>query len=241
MRKLFNNCSIIVLLFINIHSVYCQTTLEYAGNKLLDFETNESFDIIIKQNLINLEMQVFANNDGIRDSIKIINEVTNIDSVLIVDRKFLIIHYSIRGGSGVHFRYLRIITIKNRHLYDSFALLDNYWANNKGKKIEEYNVNYNIKKDSGDYHINLSVIEKESDGKEKYCHQSLLFNYDYMIFSNIQDNMSQICIEDELGEKDIIISNDANLYSFNLDDLVYVFYKNHWYRKFKSSKCFNMI
>lgn len=241
MKKILKICSIIILLFIDIHIAHCQKTLEYKGNTLVDFETNESFDIILKQDLINLEIQVLAYNNGIKDSFKIINEVTNIDSVLVIDKKLLIIHYSIRGGSGVHFRYLRIITIKNRHLYDSFALLDKYWANNNGEKIEEYKVYYDIKKDFENYNINLSLVEKESNGEEKYCQQSLLFNNEHMIFYNIKNYTSQICIEDTLGEKNMIISNVDNLFSFNLDNIVYIFYKSHWFRKFKSSKCFNLI
>lgn len=220
---------ILIIIFLVVFSTgFCSVRLYSQTNKnitLLSFINNKTENVNIQEDWANQKTTLTTRYHGAFYKLEI-NNVQQIDTIYVLLKRFLIVNYTVRGGSGEHLRYTRFFILKNGILSESLSLLTNQKSYSPtGTLMYGYKVAFSIVKYDNQYLISLK--EKWRNRKsisDKQC--KLLLDLKSMVFySSVIKRGQSICIDSKTFKA------DNNIFKVSLGQESYVYYGKNWYEQ----------
>ncbi len=179
-----------------------------------------------------------------------INGVTYIDTIIVLDKRFLLVNYNIRAGSGLHMRRSLIVTVKNNILCQALHITSLFSeefidfskpvpSSNPISESSLFNVKFSINRNTASNYVLITHIhdEKKSIDSPKTNYErdnELTLNFDAIqnIFYSNYENLSQyFTIVDPKTQEETKQYLVGTFPMIQLGSDKYYYLKNEWYEQ----------
>lgn len=230
MKKFIYVCILFLFFTLLLKPSYGQINKEI---KLMDFSSTIWQEVQIQEDWANHKTFLIGSFINGIDSFEV-NNVVEIDTIYVLQDKFLRIDFRGRGGSGVHIRLTKLFCVNNNQFYEPLSLLTRQKSYSSDGILEEnYWIDILFKFSKNKYYLLLDENEQSTDHKIINNHYDLLFDQKEMIFYSQKKKSTQVIFCSMKPQRAI------TFYRISLLRETYINYNGIWYQK--GVKCYERM
>lgn len=206
-KKTFRNIILLTIILLSTCVLKSNVITNDIRYKVSDISNNKKYLVTIREDLVNQQVTI----SNMTNTICIAN-IAQIDSIYSLNKNFLIVIASMRGGSGVKVKRAVIFSINNKKLFKSLDLESEDISSSISESGQEFlNESYKLTINKFIDNIQSRFLELTIRNNQSKYSVQLNFDISKMIFYDVSSGKSTIS-----GDK-IITKNQAVLYSYNND------------------------